>query len=192
VLILVRHGQTEANAAGLLQGRLDLPLDQHGQLQAQQVAAAIGPVDVVISSPLVRATETAAHFTTAERRVDDRWLELSYGVYEGRRMSDLSAEERWRWRTENDFAPQGGESLAALAERVRSACVEIAAEAADRTVVVVTHVSPMKAAVAWALGVDIGISWRCQLGRAAVCRIATAGPTPSLTAFNERLWQQRR
>jgi broad specificity phosphatase PhoE len=62
MLILLRHGRTKANAGGLLQGRIDLELDDLGQQQAQAAAAAIGKADRVIASPLVRAQQTAAAF----------------------------------------------------------------------------------------------------------------------------------
>ncbi len=62
---------------------------------------------------------------------------------------------------------------------------EHAAEAADRDIVLVSHVSPIKAALAWALGVGIEVSWRSFVAQASILRIATAGPTPSLQSHNE-------
>ena len=59
VLLIVRHGRTVANAEGLLQGRVDNPLDEEGVRQAKQIGAALGPIDVVVSSPLQRALQTA-------------------------------------------------------------------------------------------------------------------------------------
>ena len=79
----------------------------------------------------------------------------------------------------------GLRSIAALDLRVRAACSELVERAAESNVVVVSHVSPMKSAVAWALGVDIGISWTCHLDHASVCRIAFRNGTPILTTFNE-------
>ena len=61
----------------------------------------------------------------------------------------------------------------------------MANEAASSDVVLVSHVSPIKAAAAWGLGVPIDISWRCFVQQASILRIATAGPTPSLRSFNE-------
>ena len=72
-----------------------------------------------------------------------------------------------------------------LDERVRAACAAIAEQASRSNVVVVSHVSPMKSAVAWALGVDIGISWNCHLDHASVCRISFQGTRPVLETFNE-------
>jgi len=75
VLVIVRHGRTDHNAAGLLLGRLDPPLDPLGRDQAAALAAALGPVDRVIASPLRRATETASAFGRPIE-IDERWIEV--------------------------------------------------------------------------------------------------------------------
>jgi alpha-ribazole phosphatase len=187
VLILVRHGRTPANAAGLLQGRLDQDLDDHGRTQASAVAEFLlrqYEIDAVVASPLRRAQQTAAAF---ERPIetDERWLELSYGEYEGTRHTEVPSEVWQRWREDPDFTPREGESLASLDVRVRAACEALVERAARENVVVVSHVSPIKSAVAWALGVEIGISFNCHLDQAAVCRIAIRGDRPVLQSFNE-------
>lgn len=187
MLILVRHGRTAANKAGQLQGRLDQDLDDVGQRQAVAVSdmvKAMGPVDAVISSPLKRAQQTAAQFGMPVE-TDERFLELSYGVFEGVKHADVPSEVWNNWRKDFNYVPEGGESLAALDIRVRAACLDLAERASESNVVVVSHVSPMKSAVAWALGVDIGISWTCHLDHASVCRIAFRGGNPILTTFNE-------
>ena len=187
MLILVRHGRTAANKANQLQGRLDQDLDEVGQRQAIAVSdmvKAMGPVDEVISSPLKRAQQTAAQFGVPIN-TDERFLELSYGVFEGVKQADVPSEVWTNWRKDFAYVPDGGESLAALDARVRSACVDLAERASESNVVVVSHVSPMKSAVAWALGVDIGISWTCHLDHASVCRIAFRNGNPILTTFNE-------
>lgn len=188
MLILVRHGRTPANAAGLLQGRLDQSLDEYGERQAEAVAefvrGAVGSIDAVVASPLVRAQQTAERFGLPVE-VDERWLELAYGEYEGMPHSDVPSEVWNRWRDDPTFVPEGGESLAALDARVRAACDDIAEQARNEHVVVVSHVSPMKSAVAWALGVDLGISWRSHLSHAAVCRIEIRSRGPVLLTFNE-------
>ena len=187
MLILVRHGRTPANAAGLLQGRLDQDLDDHGRAQAVAVAAYVQSwceVDTVVASPLKRAQQTAGAFGLPVE-TDDRWLELSYGEYEGTPHTDVPSEVWMRWRDDPHFTPVGGESLAALDVRVRAACIQLVERAAHHNVVVVSHVSPMKSAVAWALGVDVGISFNCHLDHAAVCRIAIRGDRPVLYTFNE-------
>ncbi|GAA2556505.1 histidine phosphatase family protein [Pseudonocardia hydrocarbonoxydans] len=184
MLILVRHGQTGANARGLLCGRADLPLTDLGRHQARELAAALPRPSRVVSSPLRRARETAAALAPDAVEVDERWIEMDYGDLDGAVPADVDAGTWRRWRTDPDFVPAGGESLAAVGVRVREACHELADDAARGDVVVVSHVSPIKAAVAWALGVDDTTAWRMFLADAGVCRIDTGGPVPRLLTFS--------
>ncbi len=187
MLILVRHGRTEANERGLLQGRLNQDLDDLGRRQAAAVARLVTGschVDSVISSPLKRARQTASNFGR-EVEIDERWAELSYGEYEGVPHADVPSEVWQRWRHDYAYVPAGGESLLALDGRVREACDDLVERASRTNVVVVSHVSPMKSAVAWALGTDIGIWWHCHLDHASVCRIDFRGRHPLLVTFNE-------
>lgn len=196
MLILVRHGQTAANARGLLLGRADPPLTEIGYRQARALAAALPHAARIVSSPLTRARQTAAVLAGAalgvpdaldgaDVEVDPRWIEMDYGDLDGRPATALG-EQSWRtWRQDPDFVPAGGESVAAVCTRVRQACMELADDAARGDVVVVSHVSPIKAAVTWALGVGDEVAWRMFLADAAVCRIDTTGQVPLLLAFND-------
>ena len=184
MLVLVRHGRTRVNAEGRLQGRLDEPLDAEGERQAAAIGRALGRVDAVITSPLRRAQGTAARID-GPIEVDERWIELDYGELDGLPVRDVPAEVWQRWRTDLDFVPAGGESIAGLARRVFGALDDLAAAAADRTVVVVTHVSPVKAALAWALGAAPELAWRTHLDQAALCRIAIGPNGPVLHSFND-------
>lgn len=141
----------------------------------------------IVSSPLLRARQTA-ELIAGDRRVetDDRWIELDYGDWDGRGLSDVPRDEWDRWRHDITFAPPGGESLADCGERVRQACEELAGEARDQDVVVVSHVSPIKAAVAWSLGAGDESSWRMFLAVASICRIAVTERGPSLHSYNEQ------
>lgn len=193
MLILVRHGQTDANARGLLLGRADPPLTEAGYRQAHALAAALPRADRIVTSPLTRTRHTAAVLAGAAPgvvdangvEVDPRWIEMDYGDLDGCPPTALD-EHSWRtWRQDPHFVPAGGESLAAVCARVREACVELSEDAARGDVVVVSHVSPIKAAVTWALGVGDAVGWRMFLADAAVCRIDTSGPVPLLIGFND-------
>jgi broad specificity phosphatase PhoE len=83
------------------------------------------------------------------------------------------------------FTPPGGESLVALGQRVRTALDELFPMAGDGTVVVVTHVSPIKAAVAWALGVGEEVAWRTHVTPASITRIRVGAGGPVLAGFND-------
>jgi broad specificity phosphatase PhoE len=184
VLILVRHGQTDANAAGLLLGRSDPALTDLGRRQAAAVALAVGSPARVLSSPLARARDTAAAIGLPVE-VDDRWIELDYGRFDQVPVDDVPDELRRRWQADPELAPPGGESLSTVGRRVRSACEDLLGEAAAADVVVVSHVSPIKAAVAWALGVGEGVAFRLHLDVAGICRIAVGPARPVLHSFND-------
>jgi broad specificity phosphatase PhoE len=190
MLILARHAQTGANADGLLQGRDDLELTETGRSQAAALAASLaarpaGPPALVVSSPLRRAVQTAEAFGLPVT-VDERWVELDYGDIDRTPIRDVPASVWRQWKADPGWAPPGGESLLDVGARVRAACDELAALAADRDVVVVTHVSPVKAAVAWALGVGDDVVWRLFLDVAAVTRIRIAADgSPTLVAYND-------
>ena len=180
---LVRHGRTEANAQGRLQGRIDLPIDELGSAQAAALVAALPHVDRVISSPSLRARQTAA-VLGVQPELDDRWLEMDYGEFDGVVMAELPPDLFRRWMTDADFAPAGGESLRTLASRVHAACEELLEAARDQEIVVVTHATPIKAAMAWALGVDIDIVWRSHVDQASITSVMVRGQRPALSSFN--------
>jgi broad specificity phosphatase PhoE len=193
VILLVRHGRTESNASGLLLGRADPPLDELGRSQAEQLAEVLTTergvfVDRIISSPLARTRETAAAIGAATGiavEVDDRFVELDYGEWDQRPLRDVAAADWAEWRRDVTFTPPGGESLADLGVRVRAGLEALAEHAARHDVVVVTHVSPIKAAVAWALRGTDDMAWRMFVAPATITRIATAGGHPSLHGFND-------
>jgi broad specificity phosphatase PhoE len=197
VIVIVRHGRTEANARGLLLGRADPLLDAEGRRQAGRMAGGLGGLDVarIVTSPLQRCRATAEAIAASladpdagreiDVEVDERWVELDYGVLDGRPVAELGAGSWAAWRSDVTWAPEGGESLAALGERVRDACEFLAKEAAERDVVVVSHVSPIKAAVAWALGVGDEVVWRMWVAQASITRIGIGPHGPALRSFNE-------
>lgn len=189
MLILVRHGQTAVNAGGRLQGRVDAPLTEIGRSQVAAVAATLGrrPAALVVSSPLRRARDTAEAIAAGSPvTVDERWVELDYGDYDGVPMADIPADVWASWRGDPTYVPPGGESLVQLGARVRAACEDLRERAADADVVVVSHVSPIKAAVAWALGVPDDVSWRMFLDVASISRIRVGPAGASLVSWNDR------
>lgn len=183
MLLLVRHGTTASNERGHLLGRADPPLTARGQLEARQLASWLPRPDLVITSPLTRARQTA-ELLGADVRLDERWIELDYGPYDQQPASALAAADWADWRADGSFTPAGIEPIATLGSRVRHACEELAPTAAGRTVVVVTHVSPIKAAVAWALDVPDQVAWRMFVEDASVTRIDIAAGGPVLRWFN--------
>ncbi len=194
MLILVRHGESVGNARGLLLGRIDAPLTELGRAQAASVRRLLGdPVVELRSSPLSRARDTAAALELdVEVQVDEQWVEVDYGEYDGQPLRDIPAQVWQEWRRDPTFRPPGGETLAEVDWRVAAACEELFAEPdqgarrRDGDIVVVSHVTPIKAAVAWALGANAGLSWRLHLNTGSVTRIEWGNNAePVLHGFNQ-------
>ncbi len=184
MLILVRHGETEANAQRLLVGRADPPLTERGRAQAEALAPVVAGAGLVKVSPLRRARETAAALGLPVD-VDERWIEVDYGELDGRPVTETWLPLWEQWQADPEYAPDGGESLAAVGRRVRSACEELCDRAAAGDVVVFTHVGPIKAAVAWALHVGDSVARRLFVDLASVSRVAVGDHGPLLYSFNE-------
>lgn len=192
MLILVRHGESDANAQGLLLGRTDSALTESGRAQVTAARSLLaGPVAEVRTSPLRRARDTAELLALGPPvAVDGRWVEVDYGEFECRPLHGIPAEVWQRWRNDRDFRPEGGETLAEVDLRVTAACEELfaldgaGARNPDGDVVVVSHVTPIKAAVAWALGTT-DLFWRLHLRTASVTRIGWNRDAPILHGFNE-------
>lgn len=160
-LFLVRHGQTDWNVAGRLQGTSDIALNAHGLRQAARAAAsladAVGPQRVVVTSPLERARATAeviAATLHCELHVDARLTERAYGEWEGlieaeRKAMYPKAHMVWLGRGEPSVA--GYERHALVAERMRHAITEwVERDVGD--VVMVTHGSAGRMAILDLLG----------------------------------------
>jgi broad specificity phosphatase PhoE len=193
MLILVRHGESSANAQALLVGRSDVELTEKGRAQAASVRPLLdGPVRSLRTSPLRRARDTAEALALGiPAVVDARWIEVDYGEYDCQPLRDVPAEVWREWRRNPDFRPPGGETLAEVDARVAAACDELFADdgagarATAGDVVVVSHVTPIKAAVTWALGVGVELSWRLHLQTASVTRIGWGNEVPVLHGFNQ-------
>ena len=184
MLLLVRHGRTDANARGLLQGRMDLPLDEVGMEQAAEVAKALATPDRVISSPLLRARATAEAFGLPVE-IDERWIELDYGELDGMPVASVGLESGRSggpiWASPRRAASRSGRWPSGCWRPARSSW----SAAADEDIVVVSHVSPIKAAVTWVLGVSTETGWRTHLDAASITRVACGPHSPVLRSFNE-------
>jgi alpha-ribazole phosphatase len=187
VIVFARHGQTAPNREGLVLGRADPELTEEGHQQAALLAATLAgeAVTAVLASPLLRARQTAEAIGEAcgvPVVLDDRLVEIDWGAWEGRPAGSLATSDVDRWKADKGTAPEG-ESLDSLAERVESFCTEHLGQ--DGRVVAVSHVSPIKAAAAWALGVEGTVAWRMYLGLASITRVGQGRTSPVLLSFNE-------
>jgi len=191
VIFFVRHGETALNRDGRLQGRIDLELSERGGEQVARVAQrfASGSVERVYTSPLRRAQQTAeaiAVASGADVEIDDRLVELDYGEWDGKPLTEMRTPRGELWFADPTFAPPGGESLVDVTARVEAFCRHRLRPDGDARIVAVSHVSPIKAAVIWALAVDERATLRMQLGLASITTIgARTNGAPYLVAFND-------
>jgi probable phosphoglycerate mutase len=155
-LLLVRHGQTEWNARGLMQGQTaDIPLTDLGQAQAAAAAAELVSLSpgALISSDLLRARQTAEHCARATGlpiAVTPALREQGYGVLEGRPSRELWDVVDW---TDPHWSAEGGESLAQLHGRVGAFLEQLRADRPGEVVALVTHGDTIRAAQAVVAGV---------------------------------------
>lgn len=187
MIIFVRHGETEANRRRLALGRADPALTERGAAQAESLGRRLASeqVESVRSSPLRRARDTAAPIAAAlglEVVVDDRLVELDYGEWDTTSFADLPPDALAQWRNDPTFAPPGGESLRAVTARVADFCTELLDGPHS---IAVSHVSPIKAAVTWALGTGEELGWRMFLELASITRIAGRDGNTTLLGFND-------
>ena len=178
---LLRHGQTEHTPERRYSGRNELPLSLTGRAEAEAAAARAAElgIEVVVASPLRRTRETAEIVAAAlglPVEFDDDLVELDFGDLEGltlRRGPGRST--RWptrRFMADVTVAAPGGESIADVSARVARARARILSRHAGRTVLVVSHVTPIKLLLAAGLGAGDDVVHRVFLEAASLCTVA--------------------
>jgi broad specificity phosphatase PhoE len=176
-MLLLRHGQTELSVARRYSGRGNPPLTGLGLRQADAAAAYLGSrggIAAVLSSPLQRAYDTAKAAAKAlglDVVVDDDLSETDFGAWEGLTFAEAAAadpEVHRRWLRDTTVIPPGGESFEQVHERVRRARNRIIAEFGGSTVLVVSHVTPIKTLLRMALDAGPGILYRLHLDLASL------------------------
>lgn len=176
-LLLLRHGQTELSVARRYSGRGNPALTETGRAQADAAArylAARGGISAVYASPLQRAYDTAAVAAKAlglDVIVDDDLIETDFGAWEGLTFAEAAerdADLHRRWLRDTGTSPPGGESFDAVADRVLRVRDRIVAAQAGTTVLVVSHVTPIKMLLREALEAGPGILYRLHLDLASL------------------------
>jgi probable phosphoglycerate mutase len=158
--LLLRHGQTELSGERRYSGRGDVELTRVGQQQAKAAAARLSGMDftAVVSSPLARARQTAAAITD-HVTVHDGLIETDFGDWERLTFAEAAARDpelHGRWIRDPGVAAPNGESFDAVLTRVRATRDELLQRYAGETIVVVSHVTPIKSLLR--LGLDSGPS----------------------------------
>jgi broad specificity phosphatase PhoE len=159
-LLLVRHGETDWNRDARWQGHSDTPLNDAGREQARRLAAELGDVDVVYSSDLARARETAEILAAPlglEVRLDPRLRERGFGAWEGKTAVEIEAEfadEHARWMAGEAPGAADSEPFADFGARVEEFVEDVLAEHPRDTVLVVGHGGTIRVIHALAEGLD--------------------------------------
>ncbi|MGZ8801453.1 MAG: bifunctional RNase H/acid phosphatase [Mycobacterium sp.] len=176
-LLLLRHGQTELSVQRRYSGRGNPALTDLGCRQAGAAAEYLGKkggIAAVISSPLQRAYDTAsaaAKELGLDVLVDDDLIETDFGAWEGLTFGEAAERDpdlHLSWLRDTSVPPPDGESFDAVAARVRSAQQRIIAEHAGQTVLVVSHVTPIKTLLRMALDAGPAILYRLHLDLASL------------------------
>ncbi len=191
MIIFIRHGQTTTNALSLLVGRSDPELTELGERQAVALRPYLVGVQEVWTSPLRRARATAdLAIPSIDATVHAEFIEVDYGHLDGRAISDVSAQE-WRvFESDHRVALGDGESLASVDHRVKGALDELLADHKsllhdhEHHLAIVSHVSPIKSAMTWALGVPGSVAWRARLENGSITTLTTRQGLPALLHFN--------
>ncbi len=198
-VLLVRHGRSTANVAGILTGRsAGVDLDAVGRDQAERTAQRIAPVPLVavVSSPLARCRQTAQVIARHQGeplpvRVEPGIVECDYGQWQGRTLKELATEPLWSVvQTQPSAAVfPGGESLAAMQARsvaaVRRLDAEVEAEHGPGAVwVAVSHGDILKSVLADALGMHLDHFQRLGVNPASVSIVRYGAQRPEVVATN--------
>jgi probable phosphomutase (TIGR03848 family) len=197
-VILLRHGRSTANSAGVLAGRtLGVALDEGGVAQAQALVGRLAqlPLAALVSSPLQRCQETVAPLAQArelEVTVDDRFVEVDYGQWTGRELSKLGKEPLWKVVQSHPSAAvfPGGEGLAALQARavaaVREWDAKLAAEHGPQVLwLVCSHGDVIKAVLADALGVHLDGFQRIVANPCSISAVTYTETRPFVQRVND-------
>ncbi|GAA1482813.1 hypothetical protein GCM10009624_32530 [Gordonia sinesedis] len=176
-LVLVRHGQTELSVHRRYSGRGDPPLTETGRRQAEAAAARVAAerrVDAVVTSPLQRTRDTARAITDrigGTATVLDALVENNFGDWEGLTFTEAATRDpeiHRRWLGDSTVPAPGGESFADTARRVIDCAEELVERYPGGTVVIVSHVTPIKSLLRHALAVGPELLFRLHLDLASV------------------------
>ena len=193
-LFAVRHGETAWNVEARLQGHTDIPLNDRGREQARRAARSLAEeaIDVVVSSDLSRARETAQAIAEAAGvplLTEPGLRERGFGRVEGWTHAEVAArwpEDALRWRRrEIDFAPGDGESLRTFHARCVAAFERVVRAHAGKTVVLVAHGGVLDSLYRAASRVDLDAPRTWQLDNAAIHRLLHTASGLTLVGWND-------
>ena len=195
--VLVRHGRTSANERGILAGRSPgVTLDEVGQEQATALARRLAavPFATIVTSPLERTRETAAHVHAQQEHnardvvVDERFTECDYGTWTGKSLATLAKKPLWKQVQSHPSAVifPNGESLLAMSMRAVAAIREWNQQVSESDVLaVVSHGDVIKAVLADALGMHLDAFQRLSVDPCSVSIVRYTRARPFVVRIND-------
>ena len=197
-IILIRHGETAWNAERRLQGHLDIPLNAEGERQAALLAGALAatPIDLLVSSDLMRARQTAQPLASTRGmalETDPLLRERCYGGFEGLLYSEIEARfpaafAAWQAREVDVPLPDGrnrGESFREFYARATGAILAWGAANAGRTIALVAHGGVLECAYRLALGLSLETARDFKVFNASINRFTFADGSLRLQSWGE-------
>jgi len=192
-VLLVRHGAT-ATTGTVLPGRASgLHLSERGVAQAERVGERLGELarrpSALYVSPLERTRETAmpiAKRLGLKASVERGLLECDFGDWTGKRLSALSKKPQWRTvqHAPSTFRFPDGESFVEMQLRIWTTLERLARRHRNRTIVVVSHADPIKAAVTYAQGVPLDLFQRTVISTCSISAVAFTDASPVVLCVN--------
>ena len=195
-IVAIRHGETAWNASTRIQGHTDIPLNDHGQRQAQLLAQALAqadPIDAIYSSDLKRALATAQALSqqTGAHLVTHVGLrERAFGDFEGRSFAQIEQEmpeqaQLWRTRVPDWTPPGGGESLLAMQQRVMTTVNALAEQHPGQQIAVVAHGGVLDVLYRAATQQSLQAPRTWALGNAAINRLLWTPQSLTLVGWGD-------
>lgn len=194
-IIAIRHGETDWNTDGRLQGQLDIGLNDTGRRQAARLADALRHegLDLVYSSDLARAWHTAQALAgplSLPLRADPGLRERGFGRFEGLTRNEVAQhwpDEHVRWlRRDPDHSPAGGESLNQFYARCVAAAEALAREHAGATLALVCHGGVLDCLYRAATGLALDAPRTWMLGNAGINRLLYTGSRFTLIGWADQ------
>ena len=198
-LVLIRHAHSEANAAGILSGRLpNVHLSEKGLAQSEQLAVRLGnfPVSNLRISPMERCFETISPWINSivmpnnprfEPIIDEELTEVDYGLWSGKKLSILSKNKLWKTVQESPsrmYFPKG-EGIAQMQSRAMTSVHQAVASKAKGAAVIVSHGDVIKSIVASALGMHLDEFQRIVIDPASISILDFSTTKPRVLLLND-------
>lgn len=192
-IIIVRHGETEFNAAETFRGRADIPLNETGLKQAKLLGEFLSTenIDVIYSSPLQRAVKTAEAIATPQKldvNIVENLNDIDCGDWQGLTLKEVTDRyddiyQDWLDTPEQVRLP-GGESLEEVRFRALSFVQDTVARWGESKIVLVSHRAVNKVLICALLGLDNSMFWSFKLDTGAITRISFDGKRTTLISHN--------